>query len=147
MNGEIKQFLLTALAVATLVFGGGAIYHRLANPQYVEAALTHYHAFEALDTADTETADHDIVGLPPIPTATLQLIVTGAPDTCTYQLEGRLRDGTGWDVLAEVTGASCVDGKMVHFESKAVDVVRGRLAAISGGTAPEVTGLLKMVTR
>lgn len=143
MTAEERRLILIGMALGLVVITLDV----LRNPPSVAAALTHYHEFAALDTADTETAEHEITGLPPIPTATLQLLVTGAPVSCTYQLEGRLRDGTGWDVLAEVTGSECIDGKMVHFESKAVDVVRGRLDALSGGTAPEVTGLLKMVTR
>jgi hypothetical protein len=140
---EDRKLILGALVLALVVFG----LERLYSPVPAAAALQHYFTFAPLDTEDTNTATHDIVQLPPIPTATLQLVVTGEPTTCTYRLEGQLRDATGWDVLAEITGSECVDGKMVHFESKAVDVLRGRLHELTGGTTPEVTGLVKMVTR
>lgn len=144
MKAEQCRFLVTAAAVAFLAL----IYEAtIRQPAIVQAALTHYHAFEMLDTAATETAVHDVTLLEPMPTGTVQLIVTGTPTSCTYQLLGRLRDGTGYDVLAEITGTECTNGRLVHFESKAVDVVRGRLDAIAGGTNPTVTGLLKMVTR
>jgi hypothetical protein len=143
MNTDQRRFVFVSLALAVMIFA----WDHLRNPQPASAALQHYFAFAPLDTEDTNTATHDIVQLPPIPTATLQLVVTGAPTTCTYRLEGQLRDATGWDVLAEITGAECIDGKMVHFESKAVDVLRGRLHELTGGTSPEVTGLVKMVTR
>jgi len=112
-------------------------------------AAERYLAFAALEKAEEVTAEVNLrepTGYQ-YPTGTLQLVVTGAPDTCTFQLLGRLRDAAAYDVLVEITGGDCVDGKMIHFESKAVDVIAGKLDAIDGGTDPTVQGLVKLVTR
>jgi len=75
---------------------------------------------------------------------TIELIVTGAPATCTYRLQGT-RDAVTWFNVsaADITCTSSI----VTFESAAKPVVqvRGNLLTLTGGTAPTVT--LKYIGR
>lgn len=67
-----------------------------------------------------------------------QIVVTGGPAGCTYDLEGSNDGGTTWfDITASpVTCTSTVES---FVTGKPVDMVRGDLVTLSGGTTPTVT--------
>jgi len=68
---------------------------------------------------------------------TIAAIVTGSPSGCTLHLEGSL-DGTNWfDISGDQT---CTSNLMFHVVNRAVAQVRMNLTALTGGTAPTVTG-------
>lgn len=74
---------------------------------------------------------------------TIELIVTGAPATCTYRLQGT-RDGITWFNIsaADITCTATT----VSFESgKPAVQVRGNLLTLTGGTSPTIT--LKYIGR
>ena len=76
-------------------------------------------------------------------THTTELIVTGAPATCTYRLQGS-RDNSTWfnisaaDITCTATTVAFVHGAPAQY-------VRGNLLTLTGGTAPTVT--LKYIGR
>lgn len=67
---------------------------------------------------------------------TLMAIVTGAPATCTINLDGSL-DGVHWFDLSGPQ--NCAASAMFHVVDKPVLYVRGNLSALAGGTSPTVT--------
>lgn len=73
---------------------------------------------------------------------TAQLTVTGAPATCTFQLEGSLDSTTGvngvWFALSGAVDCSVAANRMFHVVNKPVPWVRGNLTALAGGAAPTV---------
>lgn len=67
---------------------------------------------------------------------TLTAIVTGGPSGCTVNLDAS-NDGTHWfDISGPQT---CTSNVMFHVFGRSVELVRGNLTALSGGTAPTVT--------
>ena len=74
---------------------------------------------------------------------TAELIVTGAPATCTYRLQGS-RDGTTWFNLS-AADVTCTTTTVAFESGKPAVSVRGNLLTLTGGTAPTVT--LKYVGR
>jgi hypothetical protein len=68
---------------------------------------------------------------------TAELIVTGAPATCTYRLQGT-RDGTTWfDISA--SAITCTTTTVAFEANKPAVNVRGNLVTLTGGTSPSVT--------
>jgi hypothetical protein len=65
-----------------------------------------------------------------------QLIVTGAPATCTYRLQGS-NDGTNWFNIsaADITCTTTINSVTVDVPTR---LIRGNLLTITGGTAPTV---------
>jgi hypothetical protein len=63
-------------------------------------------------------------------------IVTGAPATCTVQLEGSL-DGTNWFALTAAT--TCTSSVFASAANYATDYVRLNLTALTGGSSPTVS--------
>ena len=105
----------------------------------------HTKTFTAQSATGTtaEVVDFDTVRLSP-DELTVQLNVTGAPTTCTYQVEGSLDNVTFFDL----SGAkSCTSSLMFHLDSKPVRYLRGNLTALSGGTSPSVQLIVKGVSR
>jgi len=74
---------------------------------------------------------------------TIELITTGAPATCTYQLQGS-RDSTTWFNMS-AAAITCTSTIVAWEANKPVVNVRGNLLTLTGGTAPTVT--LKYVGR
>jgi len=69
---------------------------------------------------------------------TAELTVTGAPSTCTFQLEGSLGALT-WFALSDAVDCTVAANRMFHVVNKPVNFVRGDLTALAGGAAPTVT--------
>lgn len=74
---------------------------------------------------------------------TAELIVTGAPATCTYRLQGS-RDGVTWFNIS-AADVVCTATTVAFEANKPTVVVRGNLLTLTGGTAPTVT--LKYIGR
>ena len=99
------------------------------------AGRAHLSTFAA-QTAIGATASVDLSKLRVWPDkATVQLNVTGAPTTCTYQVEGSLDNASWFDVSGSQV---CTSSLMFHLDAKPVAYVRGNLTALSGGTSPSV---------
>lgn len=96
-----------------------------------------YHSFAAL-TAAGQTPSH-FAGLggsfSSFPTIhTVQLTVTGAPTTCTVQLEGCLLDpvdATCWEILSD-PNVDCTSIEMFHVVDRPVRNVRLNLTVLAG---------------
>lgn len=91
-------------------------------------------------TFTTQTAVGATTALTPrgIPTDhTIELIVTGAPATCTYQAQGS-RDGTTWFNLS-ASAITCTSTITAFESNKPVVHVRGNILTLTGGTSPSVT--------
>lgn len=67
---------------------------------------------------------------------TVMVTVSGAPTTCTVNLDGSL-DGVHWFDLSGPQNAA--SNTMFHVVDKPVIYVRGNLSALSGGTSPSVS--------
>lgn len=89
--------------------------------------------FTALTAAGTTAT----LSLPEADTKhTTQVVVTGAPASCTVHLEGSL-DGTNF---FDLSGAqTCTTNVMFHVVDKSVLYIRANLTALSGGTSPSVS--------
>lgn len=74
---------------------------------------------------------------------TAELIVTGAPATCTYRLQGT-RDAVTWFNIS-ASDITCTTTTVSFEANKPAVQVRGNLLTLTGGTAPTVT--LKYVGR
>lgn len=68
---------------------------------------------------------------------TAELIVTGAPATCTYRLQGS-RDGVTWFNLS-AADLVCTASTVGFENGKPAVTVRGNLLTLTGGTTPSVT--------
>ncbi|MEE8608693.1 MAG: hypothetical protein V3S55_13890 [Nitrospiraceae bacterium] len=73
---------------------------------------------------------------------TAQLVITGSPTGCAFQLEGSLNN-SNWEDLSG--SQDCTAITMFHVANKSVPYVRGNLTALSGGTSPTVQLLYKGV--
>jgi hypothetical protein len=74
---------------------------------------------------------------------TAELVVTGAPATCTYRLQGS-RDGSTWfDISA--SAITCTTTTVAFEANKPAVQIRGNLVTLTGGTAPTIT--LKYIGR
>lgn len=67
---------------------------------------------------------------------TVTVTVSGAPATCTVNLDGSL-DGVHWFDLSGPQNAAA--NTMFHVVDKPVTYVRGNLSALAGGTSPSVS--------
>jgi hypothetical protein len=67
---------------------------------------------------------------------TAELIVTGAPATCTYRLQGT-GDGVTWFNVS-AADVTCTTSTVAFEANKPVMQVRGSLITLTGGTAPTV---------
>lgn len=74
-------------------------------------------------------------GVPASHIHTVSAVVAGGPSGCTVNLDGMI-DGTWYDISGPQT---CTSSVMFHVFGKAVELVRGHVTALSGGTAPTVT--------
>ena len=74
---------------------------------------------------------------------TAELIVTGAPATCTYRLQGTSDNTTWFDISA--SAITCTSTTVAYEANKPAKNIRGNLVTLTGGTAPTVT--LKYVGR
>lgn len=111
----------------------------------VEAQVNEFRGFHKTFTTQTTTGATASSGLMRGIAAwhTAELIVTGAPATCTYSLQGT-HDALTWFTIsaAPITCTSTTVG----FElGKPAVQVRGNLLTLTGGTAPTVT--LKYIGR
>jgi hypothetical protein len=72
---------------------------------------------------------------------TFQLNVTGAPTSCTYQVEGSLdSQGAATGTFFDATGPlNCTVNTIVHISGRPLAMIRGNLTALAGGAAPTVT--------
>ncbi|MCI0403455.1 MAG: hypothetical protein L0212_08030 [Acidobacteria bacterium] len=70
---------------------------------------------------------------------TVQLTVTGAPATCTFELEGTLDDTAGATAFSLSGSIPCTSSTMFHVVNKPVNFIRGNLTALTGGVSPTVT--------
>lgn len=68
---------------------------------------------------------------------TAELIVTGAPATCTYSLQGS-RDGVTWFTISAAP-ITCTATTVAFESGKPAVSVRGNLLTLTGGTAPTIT--------
>lgn len=73
----------------------------------------------------------------------IELIVTGAPATCTYRLQGT-RDAVTWFNIS-AADITCTTTTVSFEANKPTVQVRGNLLTLTGGTAPTVT--LKYIGR
>ena len=64
---------------------------------------------------------------------TLQVVVSGTPDACAFRLEGSNDHGAHWFPLSE--DAPCLRSTVMFVPNRPVEMVRGFLANLSGGTA------------
>ena len=66
---------------------------------------------------------------------TVQLLLTGGPTGCAYQLEGSL-DNSNWENLSGTQ--DCTSVTMFHVVDRPVNYIRGNLTTLSGGSSPTV---------
>lgn len=105
----------------------------------VEAQVGDFRGFHKTFPAQTAVGATATTGLMrglPI-NHTAELIVTGAPTTCTYRLQGS-RDGITWFNLS-AADVSCVATTVAFESNKPAVTVRGNLVTLTGGTAPTIT--------
>lgn len=67
----------------------------------------------------------------------IQLVVTGAPSTCTYRLQGS-NDNTNWFNIS-ASDITCTSSTQAYETSKPARWVRGNLLTLTGGTSPTIT--------
>lgn len=103
-----------------------------------------FQGFHRAFTAQTAVGATTGVAMKGIPIQhTIELIVTGAPATCTYSLQGS-RDGTTWFTIS-ASAITCTSTTVAFEANKPTVYVRGNLLTLTGGTAPTVT--LKYIGR
>jgi len=64
---------------------------------------------------------------------TLQVVVSGTPDACMFRLEGSNDHGAHWFQLSE--DALCLKSTVIFVPNRPVEMARGVLLTLSGGTA------------
>jgi hypothetical protein len=104
----------------------------------VEAQVGGFVGYHATATAQTAVGATSAISMRGIATNhSIGLVVTGAPATCTYRLQGS-RDGTNWfDISA--SAITCTSTILSTEANKPFPRVRGNLVTLTGGTAPTVT--------
>ncbi len=93
--------------------------------------------FKLLDAAAAAGAGHAVDLGSAVGSFTAQISATGTPTTFSVQLEGSL-DKVTWTRI----GAPMTSAGLYAISGVAVPFVRFNLTALTGGTAPTVTGLL-----
>jgi len=74
----------------------------------------------------------------PVSKHSIQVVLTGAPDTAVVTLEGTL-DRVNWFVLATWTKASQTSGDIVSTADKPCVATRANCTTLTGGTSPTVS--------
>lgn len=67
---------------------------------------------------------------------TIELVVSGAPTTCTMEVEGRIH--SGWFSLSGPIDCTVAANQMFHIINRPVLSVRQNLTALAGGASPSV---------
>ena len=63
---------------------------------------------------------------------TIQVVVSGTPDACAFRLEGSNDHGAHWFWLSDE--APCLRSTVMFVPNRPVEMVRGFLVTLSGGT-------------
>lgn len=138
----MKRYVLGIALTALVLLGYGSV-TRFGEP--LDAQTGQFAGFQKTFTTQTATgataSAGNIRGIAVSHAA--ELIVTGAPATCTYRLQGT-RDGTTWYNIS-ASDITCTSTTVSFETGKPAVSVRGNLITLTGGTAPTVT--LKYVGR
>lgn len=132
------QKLKVAVALLALALLGGMTGSVVSPSVEVEAQVGNYQGIHRTFTAQSATGATTGLMMNGIATNhSIGLIVTGAPATCTYRLQGS-RDGTNWFNIS-ATDITCTSTTASNEANKPWPRVRGNLLTLTGGTAPTVT--------
>jgi len=69
---------------------------------------------------------------------TAQIVVGGQPQVCVYRIEGSNDRGNHWFAISD-RDISCVASTVAFIPNRPVQMIRGVLLALEGGTAGNVT--------
>lgn len=127
----VNYVLLTILAIALTT--AGILYF---SPTAEAQTFPGFTRVFAAQTGTGATASSGAIRGTPVHHA-INLVVTGAPATCTYRLQGSANGTTWYNISA--ADITCTSSATAFETGKPTRYVRGNLLTLTGGTAPTVT--------
>lgn len=138
MRRTVIGLVMTVALLAGYVIGTP---HYAPTEAQVGSFIGYQKTFTAQTTVGATASAGNIRGIAINHTA--ELIVTGAPATCTYRLQGT-RDGVTWFNIS-AADITCTSTTVAFEANKPAVTIRGNLVTLTGGTSPTIT--LKYVGR